>query len=1363
MSATLPRPTAERWKPLRAGLIDVFYYDVEEFWFRDGRLLLRGNNGTGKSKVLALLLPFLLDADLSAHRVEPDADPRKRMEWNLLLGGVHPHPERVGYTWLEFGRCDSNGAEHYRTIGCGMKAVAGRGVTPWFFVTQARVGADLHLVDAHRTPLTKDRLTDALGEAGQRYDKARDYRRAVDETLFGLGEQRYGALVDLLIQLRQPQLSKRPTEAALSNALTESLPPLGQAILADVAEAFRSLEEDRVELADMREAMVVATAFLDHYRNYARVATRRKAEGARTTQSRYEKLGRELGDANRSHAAAVEELADVDARLESVRAEEANLLEHQRGLHDSKAMNASRDLENARQRAEKARSIAADLEVQREGAEADQIRLHQRFERAHSDLDKARDARTSARDAARRDALGAAVEASHAALDSRLDSNGATELRRATASLVARQKSAVEHIATRISAVENAHRDLLEARGRRTELDERAAELADRRTSADEAVSSAAADYLRATREHLTSATELVLGDLDDVLDELAEWAQTLGGDNPLVARAERYVRTVIEQLAREDADAGAAEAQYRDAVAELTAELARLEAGETAAPPRRHTVDIDVAHERTGAPLWRLVEFRLDLDESDRAGLEAALEAAGVLDAWVTGDGDLVTAGEVVVTSADPARGRTLADALSPALDPDAAVPAAAVAGILDAIGLGSQSTHHSWVDVAGTFRLGVLSGAWQKSEPQYVGAGAREAARRRRIALLHIDIEAAAARVAAVEAVRARLGRRRAVVDAEFEELPRDGNVRAAHEVLARLGQEFAALQIAVDKASAAIDVAHASHGARAVELEADALDSGLPIARDALTEIAERLGDYRVSAERLFATAEAFSAAAAAEEGARGDLERATARFAELQERVADERREADGAAEYVRTLHANVGAEVAQLQTALHQVAAELRANTLARKAAGVARDGWLEKRGRADEARRLLTEQIELAAAERSAATETLRHFASTGLIRVAAPDLDYPDPAEEWAPNPTVLLARSIDAALESVAYDEKTFERLQARVSAEHKSMGDVLSRQGNSTSAQPVGDSIVVDVMFRGKATTVPELAATLAAEVSDRSRLLSEREREILENHLVSEVASTLQELIATAEQHVARMNHELDARPTSTGMRLRLHWESREDAPPGAAIAWRQLRQTADAWNEADRSAVGGFLQGEIERVRADRVGGTWLEHLVEALDYRRWNRFVIKRHQNGQWRPAVGPSSGGEGALVASVPLFAAASAHYSSAGNPHAPRLVTLDEAFAGVDDNARAKYLGLLAAFDLDVVMTSEREWGCYREVPGLAIAHLSRIDGVDAVLVTNWEWDGQVRRPVDRAVPALAAAEVAEPSTQDGLWQTD
>lgn len=98
-----------------------------------------------------------------------------------------------------------------------------------------------------------------------------------------------------------------------------------------------------------------------------------------------------------------------------------------------------------------------------------------------------------------------------------------------------------------------------------------------------------------------------------------------------------------------------------------------------------------------------------------------------------------------------------------------------------------------------------------------------------------------------------------------------------------------------------------------------------------------------------------------------------------------------------------------------------------------------------------------------------------------------------------------------------------------------------------------------------------------------------------------------------------------------------------------------------------------------------------------------------------------------------------------------------------LDEAFAGVDDDSRAKCLGLLTAFDLDVVMTSEREWGCYPEVPGLAIAQLSRVDGIAAVLVTHWEWDGAARVSVTRpsaAAPAPAGSAPARPDAQEDLW---
>jgi SbcC/RAD50-like, Walker B motif len=235
----------------------------------------------------------------------------------------------------------------------------------------------------------------------------------------------------------------------------------------------------------------------------------------------------------------------------------------------------------------------------------------------------------------------------------------------------------------------------------------------------------------------------------------------------------------------------------------------------------------------------------------------------------------------------------------------------------------------------------------------------------------------------------------------------------------------------------------------------------------------------------------------------------------------------------------------------------------------------------------------------------------------------------------------------------------------------------------------------------------------------------------------------------------------MNAELAERPTSTGMRLRLRWEPSPQGPAGLVEARRRLlRQDADLWSPEDRAAVGDFLQRQIEAERSRDENGTWQEHLRRALDYRGWHRFIIERLQDGRWRSATGPASGGERVLTVSLPLFAAASAHYRSA-HPHAPRLVLLDEAFAGVDDDARAKCLGLLATFDLDVVMTSEREWGFYATVPGIATHQLVRRDGIDAVHVTVWEWDGQTTERVERMfTPRQPQPAPERPAGGTALW---
>ncbi len=1357
----LPTPARGRWQPLRLGLVDLFYYDQEEFAFRDGRLLLRGNNGTGKSKVIALTLPFLLDGDLSAHRVEPDADPNKRMEWNLLLGGEHPNDERIGYAWLELGRLGEDGTA-FCTIGCGIKAVKGRGIAAhWFFLTDQRIGEDLALVDATGVALTADRLEDAIGSRGGVHRRARDHRRAVDERLFGLGDLRYGALIDLLIKIRAPQLSKRPDERGLSAALTGALPPLDQALIADVAEAFRALEEDAEQLGAMIEARDASERYLTTYGAYARMATRRRAAPVRQAQTVFDRVSRDLADADQQHTRAQAELTHARETLQELRAEESRMKARQQAVQDDPAARSARELRRAAEDADRARQRCVDARDAIQRLERRVAELGNRLTEATSEDAEAASDLAAIQSKAADHAESAHIAASWAEALADADP---TELRRRAETLTARQQTAIDRVRTLLLRREQARDALATARASTEQLVSEHASTTARRDDAIAHVRDNGAGYARAARAHLTAATELALPDPAAAFAALDAWLPTVSGANPLELAVSAAGRDAARRIERAHVEASASADETRATIAALQREIVELESGVDPTPPAPYTRGADDREQRAGAPLWQLVDFRDDVAPDDRAGIEAALEAAGILDGWVTPSGELLdpdTEDVLLAATIRPhagGRGR-LTDALVPAIGDASGVSEADVRGLLAAIGLG-ESDAPVWVSGGGRFRNGVLRGAWHKPAAAYIGHSAREAARHARLAELHHDIASARAELAAIEQQLRELTRRQAQLERELTELPADTEVREAESSLCAVEAELAALAQRLDGARSREQQAQAADHEADGTLRADAADLGLPPSDEELAEVEAALRFLRESLAAVWPALSRRARAGHARTRAIEDARAAESEHRETAQRLTEAEQELEAAVERRDTLKATAGAAIAELERRLGDVAGALASNAAAQHGTEERLGEAQRADGAADALRGELRQQLDAATDSRLTAVEGLRRFATTGLVAVALPELEVLDPSEEWNVTQALRLAREIEQALSADGDEDARWQRLQRQVTDQLGALADALRSHGNNAAASFREEGIVVEVTFRAHTTSLPALAAALAEEVDERQRLLDSREREILENHLVGEVASTLQELITAAEKRVADTNRELAERPTGTGMRLRLRWTADPDGPDGLADARaRLLRQTADAWSEADRAAVGGFLQNQIKAVRAQDATGTWLDHLTRALDYRQWHRFIVERRQGDAWHSASGPSSGGERVLAASVPLFAAASSYYSSAANPHAPRLVMLDEAFAGVDDRARAKCLGLLAAFDLDVVMTSEREWGCYAEVPGLAIAQLSRIDGVAAVLVTRWEWDGAARTRVE---PAPESPHVIAATAPDGpqIW---
>ena len=626
---------------------------------------------------------------------------------------------------------------------------------------------------------------------------------------------------------------------------------------------------------------------------------------------------------------------------------------------------------------------------------------------------------------------------------------------------------------------------------------------------------------------------------------------------------------------------AGARAEELRAALEELEREIDQLRSGAHPTPPAPYTRDPNAREGRLGAPLWRLVDFRDDIASDARAGIEAALEAAGILDGWVTTSAELLDAdtGDVLLAAVhEEPTGSRLADALVPAIDEATGVSDATVHRLLRRIGLG-ESDAPVWVSDRGRFRNGVLNGAWHKPAAMYIGHTAREAAREARIAELHDRATAARGRLAELQQDIAELTRRHAQLEHELTELPSDAAMREADSALAAVEAELAALARRLDDARAREREAQAQEDTARTVLHGDATDLDLPHDGEELSQVEAALRSLREVLAALWPAHERHARAGQACTRAAEDEDAARCEHAETEQRLADAERRLSAAVERRDTLLATAGVAIAELERRLREVAGQVADND-ATQTDTEARLGDAQRADSAAEVRSCeLRGQLATATEARLSAVEALRRFSTTGLIAVALPEVEPIDPDGEWNVTGALRLAREIEQALSTDSDEGARWQRLQRQVTDELGSLADALRRHGNNAAASFSEEAVVVEVTFRAHVTSLPALAAALAEEVQERQRLLDAREREILENHLVGEVASTLQELITAAERRVADTNRELAERPTSTGMQLRLRWTAVADGPDGLADARARLRQTTDAWSQADRAAVG----------------------------------------------------------------------------------------------------------------------------------------------------------------------------------------
>ena len=1311
----------DRWSPARAGILNIWRYHDEILTFDDGRLLLRGPNGSGKSKALEVLLPFLLDANLRPNRLSTFGTSERSMHWNLM-GDRYQGATRVGYVWLEFA-----GPDGYFT--CGARLQASRqttSATADYFTTTRRIGDDLDLFDDEHAPLNRGALAAALGSFGTVYTSAGDYRTAVRRALYpGVSEQRYDALISALLQLRTPKLSERLDPGLVSDLLSRALPPLGQQDIDELAEGFERLDRQREHLKRLDDYVEAAGSLAIRASTYARRVLRAAAQALIGATSTMDQLTRRARVSEEQHQQSLTDLTRLTDQLGAAQQQSSDAAARIEALRDSDLYQEGKQIDELRERVRTAdraangsRSTAEKRRVTADTAGAAASTAQAEVNAAEGAV---RDSRRTVVSTAQRVGLTAAIDRAENALPP------VGPARTIVAAAAESRLGQVGDVRKALVAHANAERDqrLCETRMEDAEQAEQRAEL--QLIAATQTREQAAGEQLRRLRAWHHDLRELVIADVDALLD--------IGSDElavrELIGRAAAVVR---EDITAAETTAKAARDELRAEQAAVTAELEERLHAPRVNPPAPYTRTADRTG-RAGNPFWQLVDFAPGVDSAAEPAIEAALQASGLLDAWISPTG-IVEPGKghdtFAVPRERPVARATLADVLVP--EPGTEVPAEVVVALLQSVSFGEMSDGEAGIGPGGQWRLATLRGSWEKPDAEYVGATARERARRRRIAELRARLAELGLDIEAVEsAVRALLDRR-TLIDVEFAAIPSFAELAAAVERVRSAEAAVGAQRDVVASAINALRTAERAAERAMLALTAAAASAGLPADEINLGKIEVAINGFKAAAsDWLQAYQDYFSAVTVRDvrSAAHREAELVAEEAAEEADRLAevahDERLRLDSVEQALGVPYQEILAQLGDLrrlrETAQQQV-----------KALG-SDQARLERRiGELDGARHNDAEKRDDAVRARDAAAESFRLVAESTLAEDAGTTVETTDRVRS-----TLDAARSVAGRWNQPFEPKDIANSLSALNEEMHRARQTLSERVELELITESFGG--VLTAQLDGIRIGASALLRTLKDEREQGQRDITAAEHELFDKTLTGDTRRHLADRIRQATALVDRMNDSLALVRTASDVAVKLVWQVDKSLPEGTREARELLLKDPVRLSESDHAALHSFFRERIDEARQANTAATWEQQLADVFDYTKWHQFVVKLDRaNGEgWQDLTkrlhGALSGGEKAIALHLPLFAAVAAHYES--EPLAPRLIMLDEVFVGVDNSNRGKVFGLLVALDLDLMLTSDHEWCTYRELPGIAIHQLQGDD--DVVTTARFVWTGGDLQPDD------------------------
>lgn len=325
----------------RMGLIDFWYYTNEEFYFKNGHILLRGSNGSGKSVTMQSFIPILLDGNKNSERLDAFGTKARKME-TYLIDENSTRDERIAYLYLEFKREDS---DIYKTIGMGMRARKNKPLDTWYFVIEdnQRIGKDIQLME-HNLAISKQSLKNRIQH--QFIETQREYMARVNQALFQFPTlDDYKESINLLVKLRSPKLSNSLKPTIINELLSESLQPLSEDDLRPLTEALSNMDEVQNRLEVLKQSQQAAKSIQNVYEQYNYALLDKKSLQYIEQKNKLDELTKKQKGFYEQKNHASEMILEIKKQLDDIHVEKSVLEEEYSGLAKQDLLQLASDVQ----------------------------------------------------------------------------------------------------------------------------------------------------------------------------------------------------------------------------------------------------------------------------------------------------------------------------------------------------------------------------------------------------------------------------------------------------------------------------------------------------------------------------------------------------------------------------------------------------------------------------------------------------------------------------------------------------------------------------------------------------------------------------------------------------------------------------------------------------------------------------------------------------------------------------------------------------------------------------------------------------------------------------------------------------------